>query len=82
MGEFPTIAFPHGFRVADHAPRTSSFASQNAVCRPRQAHVRNVGLSETDRLATEMLNRLRQQHNYGDDFPGDRPELRGEVFRI
>jgi hypothetical protein len=42
----------------------------------------DVGLSETDRLATEMLNRLRQEDNYGDDFPGGRPELRGEAFRI
>ncbi len=30
------------------------------VCGPGQAHV---GLSETDRLATEMRNRLRQEDN-------------------
>ncbi len=51
------------FRIADHSPRTSSFASQNPVCGPGQAHVRNAGLSETDRLATEMRNRLRQEDN-------------------
>src|SRR2546427_12202383 len=66
----------HNFRIADHPPRTSFFASQNAACRPRQTHVRNAGLLETDRLAAEMLNRLRQEDYYGDDFPGRRTRIK------
>src|SRR5436309_1872973 len=61
---------------ADHPPRSSSFASQNAACGPRQTHVRNAGLLETDRLAAEMLNRLRQEDNYGDDFPGRQTRIK------
>jgi hypothetical protein len=40
----------YDFRLADHPPRTSSCASQNAVCGPRQTHVRNVGLPELTAL--------------------------------
>ena len=39
------------------------FRFQNPVCGPGQALVRNAGLSETDRLETEMRNRLRQEDN-------------------
>src|SRR5258708_12765546 len=68
--------YPGALRLADHPPRTSSFASQNAACGPRQTHVRNAGLLETDRLAAEMLNRLRQEDYYGDDFPGRRTRIK------